>query len=44
MDLFTRKVVEVALSNHMRDSMVIDSLEMGIKKERPNKGLIVHTD
>jgi len=44
LDLFTRRVVGYALNEHMKDTMVIDSLEMAIKKERPNKGLIVHTD
>lgn len=44
LDLFNRKIVGYSLSDNMKDTMVIDSLEMAIKKESPEKGLIVHTD
>jgi len=43
-DLFTRKIVGYSLKSHMRESLVLESLQTAIKKERPKAGLIIHTD
>ena len=44
LDLFNRKCVGYSLREHMRDTMVIESLKMAVEKEKPNPGLIIHTD
>ncbi len=43
-DCYTRKCVGFAVRDHLRDSLVIDSLEGAIQQEKPNNGLIIHTD
>lgn len=43
-DLFTRKCIGYSLEDHMRESMVIESLTNAIQKENPQKRLIIHTD
>lgn len=43
-DCFTRKCVGYSIRNHMRDTLVLDSLEAPIEKEQPTRGLIIHTD
>lgn len=43
-DCYTRKCVGFVIRNHLRDSLVIDSLEIAIQQEKPNHGLIIHTD
>lgn len=44
MDLCLRKVVGWSLGNRMTSGLVIEALENGIGRQRPWKGLIVHTD
>lgn|SRR5690554_12733 len=43
-DLFTRKIVGYSIKDHMRTSLVIDTINMAISNENPEPGLIVHTD
>ena len=43
-DCYTRKLVGYSIKTHMRDSLVIESLEAAIEKENPKPGLIIHTD
>ena len=43
-DCFTRKIVGYSIRSHMRETMVIESLEMAIIKEKPKAGLIIHSD
>ena len=43
-DSFTRKCIGYSIEDHMRDSLVIDSLHETVKRENPPKGLIIHTD
>ncbi len=43
-DCFTRKIVGYSVRSHMRETMVIESLEMAITKEKPKAGLIIHSD
>lgn len=33
-----------SIRNHMRDTLVLDSLEAAIEKEQSTRGLIIHTD
>lgn len=45
MDLFTRKIVGFSLAAHMRTSMVLEALQMGIGRQNVEPGtLIVHSD
>lgn len=43
-DLCSRKIVGYNLSDNMKTAMVIDSLEMAIKSQNPDKGLMIHSD
>ena len=43
-DGFTRSCVAYSIKNHMKDSLVLDSLHEAIQKQKPSKGLIIHTD
>ncbi|CCV65009.1 Transposase [Alteracholeplasma palmae J233] len=43
-DLYTRKIVGYSLSDNMKAIVVIDSLISATDKEKPNSGLIVHSD
>jgi len=44
LDLFSRKVVGWALANHMRDELVLEALEMAVRRRRPSPGVTHHTD
>ena len=44
LDVFSRKVVGWALQSRMTQQLVIDAFEQAIGRERPERGLIVHTD
>ncbi|HAB8811401.1 TPA_asm: DDE-type integrase/transposase/recombinase [Listeria monocytogenes] len=39
-DCYSRKCVGFAIRTHLRDSLVIESLEAAIHQEKPNNGLI----
>lgn len=43
-DLYSRKVVGYSISDTMKVSLVNDALKMAIKRRKPKKGLIWHTD
>ncbi|MEN2665745.1 IS3 family transposase [Listeria aquatica] len=43
-DCFTRKCVGFSIRDHMRDNLVIESLEEALHREKPKKGLMIHTD
>lgn len=43
-DLYTRKIVGYSLKNHMKSSLVIESLLSALDKEKPSAGLIIHSD
>ena len=43
-DLYSRKVVGWSMDDTMKVSLVNDALEMAIKRRKPSKGLIWHTD
>ena len=43
-DGYSRKCIGYALREHMRESIVIESLQQAITKEKPPAGLIIHSD
>ncbi len=43
-DLASRRVVGLAMADHLRTSLVSDALEMAVARRRPKEGLIFHTD
>jgi transposase InsO family protein len=43
-DLFSRAVVGYAVDDHMRTSLVTDALDMAIRRRRPPRNVIFHSD
>jgi len=43
-DLSSRRVVGLAMADHLRASLVTDALEMAIAQRRPGPGLVFHSD
>jgi putative transposase len=43
-DLFSRRIVGWAMAPHMRQELVIDALEMAVRRRRPPTGTIHHSD
>jgi Transposase and inactivated derivatives len=43
-DLYSRKVVGWSMGKRMKEAIVIDAFLQAYGKERPSKGLIIHTD
>ena len=43
-DIYRRKIVGWAMGNHMQGQLVTDAFNQAYHRERPKKGLIVHTD
>ena len=43
-DLSSRRVVGLAMADHLRTSLVSEALEMALAQRRPEPGLIFHTD
>lgn len=44
LDLHTKKIVGYSFSKHMNKEIVIEALDNAIKTQRPEKGLIIHSD
>lgn len=44
MDLYSRQIVGWAMGNHHDAQLATDALNMAIQRQRPNPGLIVHSD
>lgn len=44
MDLYSRKIVGWAMSDHMPAELVVDALQMAIDRRRPAPGLLHHSD
>lgn len=44
MDLFSRRVVGWALDDHMRESLVLEALEMAVSQRAPLRGTLIHSD
>lgn len=43
-DLFSRKVVGWALKRHMRESLVLEALDMAVSQREPNGNTLIHSD
>src|SRR3954470_18974219 len=43
-DLFSRRIVGWAMAGHMRQELVVEALEMAVRRRRPAKGTIHHSD
>jgi putative transposase len=43
-DLFSRRIVGWAMASHMRAELVVDALELAVRRRRPAKGTIYHSD
>ena len=44
MDLFTREIVGYTLAEHMRASMVVETLQKAVSRYQPGQGLLFHSD
>ena len=44
MDLYSRRIVGWAIADHLRAELVVDALEMGVARRRPDAGLVHHSD
>lgn len=43
-DLFSRRIVGWAMDRHMRSELVVDALQMAVRRRQPAKGTIHHSD
>jgi putative transposase len=43
-DAFSRRIVGWSMADHMRTGLVVDALETGIARRRPQPGLVHHSD
>jgi len=43
-DAFSRAIVGWAMAEHMRAELVVDALQMGLARRKPEAGLIHHSD
>ena len=43
-DAYSRRIVGWSMADHMRKELVIDALQMAVKRRRPPAGLIHHSD
>ena len=43
-DLFSRRIVGWSMAAHMRSELVVDALKMAVRRRRPAKGTIHHSD
>ena len=44
LDLYSRKVVGWALASHMRDDLVLEALDMALRRRGPVRGVMHHSD
>ena len=42
LDVYSRMIVGWALATHLRTELVLEALEMGLWRRRPQQGLLVH--
>jgi putative transposase len=43
-DAYSRRIVGWAMADHMRSELVVDALQMAVRRRRPAAGLIHHSD
>ena len=44
LDLFSRRIVGWALDDHMRESLVLDALDMAVANRSPDERTVIHSD
>ena len=44
LDLFSRKIIGWALDEHMRESLVLEALDMAVAGRSPDKQTVIHSD
>ena len=44
LDLFSRKIIGWALDDHMRESLVLEALDMAVANRSPSKQTVIHSD
>lgn len=44
LDLYSRRVVGWAAADHMRTELVVEALQMAVRRRQPGEGLVFHTD
>lgn len=44
MDLFSRRIVGLTMSDRMKDDLVVSALQQAITHRRPERGLVHHSD
>ena len=44
LDAYSRRLVGWAMATHLRTELVVDALQMAIRRRRPSAGLIHHSD
>jgi putative transposase len=44
MDCYSRRIVGWAIADHLRAELVVDALEMAVKRRQPDAGLVHHSD
>ena len=44
LDVYSRRVVGWSMAHHLRAELVIDALEMALRRRKPEAGLVHHTD
>lgn len=44
MDLFSRKIIGWALADHMRESLIMQALEMAVSHRSPDSNTVLHSD
>jgi transposase InsO family protein len=44
LDLFSRKIVGWALDDHMRESLVLEALDMAVATRSPDRRTVIHSD
>jgi len=44
LDLFSRKIVGWALDEHMRESLVLEALDMAVANRSPDRQTVIHSD
>ena len=44
LDCFSRRVVGWSMAEHMRAELVVEALEMGVSRRKPEPGVVHHSD
>jgi putative transposase len=44
LDCFSRRVVGWSMAEHMRAELVVEALEMAVRRRKPAAGLVHHSD